>query len=130
VWQPGGLDVPAMREAGALLVGEHDFAAFAAAGHGRLTTVRRIDALSVRDISGEDEPAGTRIRMDVSGSGFLWNMVRIIAGTLLQAGTGRMTAARVGEALASGDRRLAGPTLGPEGLCLEWIRYGPEAGGV
>jgi tRNA pseudouridine38-40 synthase len=110
-------------------VGEHDFAAFAAAGHGRLTTVRRIDALSVRDISGEDEPAGTRIRMDVSGSGFLWNMVRIIAGTLLQAGTGRMTAARVGEALVSGDRRLAGPTLGPEGLCLEWIRYGPEAGG-
>ncbi|MCU0688310.1 MAG: tRNA pseudouridine synthase A [Phycisphaerales bacterium] len=129
VRHPEGLDIAAMQAAGAMLVGEHDFAAFAAAGHGRLTTVRRINALSVRDISGEDEPAGTRIRMDVSGSGFLWNMVRIIAGTLLHAGIGRMTAADVGAALASRERRHAGPTLGPEGLCLEWIRYGLEAGG-
>ena len=64
------------------------------------------------------------VRIDVSGSGFLWNMVRIIAGTLVDAGKGRISPERVREALATGDRRKAGPTLPPQGLCLEWIDYG------
>jgi len=113
------LDAGAMRTAAALLVGEHDFAAFAKAGHGRETTVRTVYACEVVQ---EDE---TKIAIDVSGSGFLHNMVRIIAGTLVEVGRGRLTSEDVSEALRTGDRRRAGPTLPPRGLCLEWIDY-PE----
>ncbi len=116
------LNVEAMAAAAQRLVGEHDFAAFAAAGHGRLSTVRTIHALSVTELPPVAE--GRRVRIDVSGSGFLWNMVRIIAGTLVEVGKGRMSAADIDKALTSGDRRDAGPTLPPTGLCLEWIRYG------
>jgi len=120
-----GLDVARMNEAAALVVGEHDFAGFAAAGHGRLTTVRTIFACGVSEGPGECE--GTRrVRIEVVGSGFLWNMVRIIGGTLVEVGRGRKTLDEVRAALASGDRRLAGPTLPPTGLCLEWIKYGPQ----
>jgi len=117
------LDVERMREAAAELVGEHDFAGFAAAGHGRLTTVRTIHTCNVARLSDE------RIRIDVSGNGFLYNMVRIIAGTLAEAGRGRFDAARVREVLQSGDRAKAGPTLPPTGLCLEWITYNAHARG-
>jgi tRNA pseudouridine38-40 synthase len=117
------LDVDRMNQAAALLVGEHDFAGFAAAGHGRLTTIRTIFACGVTETPGECE--GTRrVRIEVTGSGFLWNMVRIIGGTLVEVGRGRKTLDDVRAALASGDRRLAGPTLPPTGLCLEWIKYG------
>jgi tRNA pseudouridine38-40 synthase len=117
------LDVDRMNQAAALLVGEHDFAGFAAAGHGRLTTIRTIFACSVTETPGECE--GTRrVCIEVIGSGFLWNMVRIIGGTLVEVGRGRKSLDDVRAALASGDRRLAGPTLPPTGLCLEWIKYG------
>ncbi|MFN0010928.1 MAG: tRNA pseudouridine synthase A [Phycisphaerales bacterium] len=118
VWNPAGLNVEPMNTAAAMLVGEHDFAAFAAAGHGRLSTVRTIHALTVARESPE------RVVLRISGSGFLWNMVRIISGTLMDVGLGRRTAADVCTALESGERTKAGPTLPPEGLCLEWIRYG------
>ena len=132
VRRAGGFDLAAANEAAAVLVGEHDFAAFAAAGHGRLTTVRTVFACGVEERPGEaarveHEPA-RRYRLHIEGSGFLWNMVRIIAGTLMQVGLGQKTPADVRAALESRDRRRAGPTIGPEGLCLEWIRYGGEAG--
>ncbi|MCC6321388.1 MAG: tRNA pseudouridine(38-40) synthase TruA [Phycisphaerales bacterium] len=111
------LDVARMHAAADVLVGEHDFAAFAAAGHGRATTVRTVHACAVH------APRESLVRIDVSGSGFLWNMVRIIAGTLVEAGRGRLSPDDIREALATGDRRKAGPTLPPHGLCLEWIRY-------
>lgn len=117
IWHPRGLDVPAMNAAAAAIVGEHDFAAFAAAGHGRLTTVRTVFACAV------SSPAPHRVRIDIAGSGFLWNMVRIIGGTLLQVGLGQRTPASVADTLASRNRAHAGPTLPPTGLCLEWIRY-------
>jgi tRNA pseudouridine38-40 synthase len=63
------------------------------------------------------------IHIIVQGDGFLYNMVRIIAGTLVDVGRGAAEPERIDQALASGDRRLAGPTLPPQGLCLEWIRY-------
>ncbi|MBK7403115.1 MAG: hypothetical protein IPJ41_00430 [Phycisphaerales bacterium] len=63
------------------------------------------------------------IRMDISGNGFLYNMVRIIAGTLHEVGRGKMRPDRIPEILASRNRHLAGPTLPPQGLCLEWVRY-------
>ncbi|MEC9374413.1 MAG: tRNA pseudouridine synthase A [Planctomycetota bacterium] len=110
-------NVEAMREAGALLVGEHDFAGFTNAGHGRVSTVRRVTGLEVSRL---DERL---IAIDVSGEGFLYNMVRIIAGTLLEVGQGRFGVERVREAIEGGDRRKAGVTLPPTGLCLEWMRY-------
>ncbi|MCA9310973.1 MAG: hypothetical protein KDA21_07195, partial [Phycisphaerales bacterium] len=55
--------------------------------------------------------------------GFLYNMVRIIAGTLVEIGKGRRTAESITETLAARDRRAAGPTLPPQGLCLQWAWY-------
>ncbi len=119
------VDVGAMNAAAELFVGEHDFAAFAAAGHGRLSTVRTVYSCSVRKIESEEAGKGAeRVRLEISGSGFLWNMVRIIGGTVLEVGMGRRTLEGVRRALASGDRRDAGVTLPPMGLCLEWIEYG------
>jgi tRNA pseudouridine38-40 synthase len=135
VWTP--LNLEAMNAVAAVLVGEHDFAGFAAQGHGRLTTVRTVLACRVVKEDGPSEsapPIGsleslipTRLRIDVVGSGFLWNMVRIIAGTIVDAGVGRSDPDRVRQALATGDRRLAGPTLPAQGLRLEWIRYQGES---
>lgn len=122
VWHDA--DVDRMNAVAAELVGEHDFAAFAAAGHGRLSTIRRVLSCSVmRTPLQAPDPIPARLRIDISGTGFLWNMVRIIAGTLLEAGWGKIDADRVRRALATGDRRLAGPTLPARGLCLEWINY-------
>ncbi len=115
VWD--SLDERAMHEAAQVLVGEHDFAAFTAVNHGRLSTVRTIHACAVTRDGAE------RVRIDVSGSGFLYNMVRIIAGTLFEVGRGAWDSERVRAALASRDRQQAGPTLPGRGLCLEWVKY-------
>jgi tRNA pseudouridine38-40 synthase len=113
------LDAARMAEAAAALVGEFDFAAFAQISHGRKTTVRTIHACQVH------APTPDRIVIRVSGSGFLYNMVRIIAGTLMEVGRGRIEPDAMPAILASRDRRAAGPTLPPQGLRLEWIQY-PE----
>ncbi|MBX3388339.1 MAG: tRNA pseudouridine(38-40) synthase TruA [Phycisphaeraceae bacterium] len=119
VWD--ALDVEAMQRAATVLVGEHDFAGFAAAGHGRQTTVRAIHRLEVLKVR-ED-----RVRIEIEGNGFLWNMVRIIAGTLIEVGRGMKKAEGMPAILESKDRSKAGPTLPPTGLCLEWVRYGERA---
>ena len=116
-WVYESLDVVAMQAAGKVIEGEHDFAAFAAAGHGRISTVRTVYECSVVASTPDT------VRITCVGNGFLYNMVRIIAGTLVEVGRGRMTAAQVEAALAGNDRRVAGPTLPATGLCLEWIRY-------
>ena len=64
--------------------------------------------------------------MEIVGNGFLYNMVRIIAGTLLEVGRGRTNPDRIDEILATGERRLAGQTLPPHGLSLRWIHHGPD----
>jgi tRNA pseudouridine38-40 synthase len=121
------LDVAAMQQAAAGIVGEYDFSSFAAAGHGRLTTVRTVFSCSVTDVTERYERGlllgARRVRIDISGSGFLYNMVRIIAGTLVEVGRGRMNAGDIPAIIAARDRARAGPTLPPTGLCLEWIRY-------
>ena len=124
IWQP--LDIAPMQHAAELLTGTHDFAAFAAAGHGRVSTIRTIFECSVTRESPD------RVRIYVCGSGFLWNMVRIIAGTLTEIGRHRMAPTAIPEIIASGKRENAGPTLPPTGLCLEWIKFNdvppPESG--
>jgi len=115
------MDVARMAEAARALIGRHDFVAFAAAGHGRESTVRTVLHCAVRALrSAREEP---RIEVTVAADGFLWNMVRIIAGTLMDVGRGRLSPEDVRAALESGDRRKAGPTVPPTGLCLEWGAY-------
>lgn len=111
------LDATRMQQAADLMVGEHDFACFAQINHGRKTTVRTIYKCKIET----PEPGKFVIR--VSGSGFLYNMVRIIGGTLMEIGRGKIEPEMVREMIASGDRKLAGVTLPPMGLRLEWIRY-------
>lgn len=113
------LDVPKMREAAACLVGEHDFSSFCSAGAQVETKVRRITALAV-------EEEGTRIVFRITGTGFLYNMVRIIVGTLLRVGTGFWPPEKVKEILEAKDRQAAGPKAPAEGLCLMEIRLFPE----
>lgn len=119
------LDAARMHEAAGHLVGTHDFASFAQINHGRKTTVRTIFACAVeRDGSGERPGVVIRVR----GDGFLYNMVRILAGTLMEAGRGALDPNRVPEILESKDRTAnPGPTLPPQGLRLEWIRYADDA---
>jgi tRNA pseudouridine38-40 synthase len=115
------LSAAAMADAAQAFIGTHDFAAFAAAGHGRDSTLRTVIHCAAHEsVSSFGE---RRIRIDIAADGFLWNMVRIIAGTLMEVGKGRLTPDAIRSALQSGDRRAAGPTLPPTGLCLEWGAY-------
>lgn len=105
------LDVPAMRQAAEKLVGEHDFASFCSAGSTAETTVRTLYRCEI-------EEQGRELVIRVQGNGFLYNMVRIIAGTLMDVGVGLRTPQQVQEMLDSADRSTAGPTAPPQGLML------------
>ncbi len=119
------LDVSAMRDAAGRMVGEHDFQCFQATGSNpRLTTVRTIFGLTVNAAS-LAAGIGQVIEIEVTGDGFLYNMVRIIAGTLIEAGLHRMDPKAVDGIIASGDRQNAGPTAPPQGLYLKEIYYDP-----
>lgn len=110
------LELAAMRDAAALLVGEHDFAAFRASSCSAKTTRREIYSLELqRD--------GNLVYLDVRGSGFLQHMVRIIAGTLVEVGQGRRAADEVAGLLKSGNRDAAGITAPGAGLCLMEVYY-------
>ena len=113
----GALDRDAMQAAAAALIGEHDFAAFRAAGCAARTTRRRVEAIEL------SWPEPTLLAIDVSGNAFLRNMVRIIAGTLIDVGEGRLTPAQVAEILASLDRARGGQTAPAHGLTLVAVRY-------
>ena len=123
----GKLDTNAMNEAGQYLVGEHDFSSFMGAGGQALTTVRTIYELSVRELkisplsegeTGISKRAGREVIISVTGSGFLYNMVRIIAGTLIDVGQGRYKPSDVKTMLEACDRTAAGQTAPACGLCL------------
>jgi tRNA pseudouridine38-40 synthase len=109
-------DVRAMRQAAEYLIGTHDFKSFCANPRMRKSTVRCVDSIEI-------EKEGPYIRMYFHGNVFLQNMVRILSGTLLEVGFGRMTPERVGEVLEAKDRKLAGPTAKAQGLCLMEVDY-------
>ncbi len=122
-WVPWQQDLDAMNAAAAHLVGCHDFASFTRLNHGRESTIRVVHACDV-ELTG-----GRELTITVSGEGFLWNMVRIIAGTLVEVGAGRRGVDSISESLAARDRGAAGVTMPPEGLVLLWIRYGLPGSG-
>jgi tRNA pseudouridine38-40 synthase len=116
-WRVGcDLDVEAMAQAARHFVGERDFAAFRAANCAAKTSVRRIDNLEIRR-------EGDFLIVDVRGSGFLKNMVRIIVGTLVSVGRGGMSPDVIPLLLESRDRTRAGSTAPPQGLCLIEVYY-------
>lgn len=112
----GNIDIEKMRSAARLIEGEHDFKAFSATGGSVKTTVRTVYGITVAK-SGED------IKITVCGSGFLYNMVRIIAGALVKAGKGEISERDILKALETGNRELLGETLPAKGLCLLKVEY-------
>jgi tRNA pseudouridine38-40 synthase len=128
-WLRAPLDLGAMREAAAQLVGRHDFAAFGNTGRyatyrGRSGEPPPIAHSTVRTISGVRILARREgLGIFVGGDGFLYNMVRTIAGTLLEVGRGQMEVSSIGRALSSGKREDAGPTAPPGGLYLLRVLY-------
>lgn len=115
-WDPSTLDRVAMERAALRMEGERDFAAFASSGSPRTSTVRHV--AHVRIVARRD-----RFAIVVQGNGFLYNMVRTMAGTLLDVGKGRMTADDVTRALDAADRKLAGPTAPARGLYMVRVLY-------
>ena len=112
----GKLDDELMNEAASYLVGPHDFKSFCASGHEGSNTVRTIYSASVlRD--------GDMIFLEITGNGFLYNMVRIIAGTLIEVGKGAIKPQQVKKILEAKDRETAGPTAPAHGLTLVEIEY-------
>lgn len=113
------LNLDAMEKGAANFVGSHDFAAFRASNCVAKTTVRRIDAVRI-------SRQGTRITIDVTGGGFLKNMVRIMVGTLVDIGKGRFTPLDIDRLLRVGERKEAGSTAPACGLCLIQVFYPEE----
>lgn len=120
------LDVEAMEAAAQLIVGEHDFSAFCSAGSQVRSKVRTVYEVSLHRQEAMGCNGGEIIRIRVRGNGFLYNMVRIIAGTLVEVGEGRRTPKDVEQALSTGERKKAGPTAPPQGLVLVEIKEVPE----
>ena len=126
------LDVERMRQGAAFLVGEHDFKSFCSVDTQAQTTVRQVDSVEVweenifgvADVAKDAVPGreirrpGREIVIRVAGRGFLYNMVRIIAGTLMEVGRGKLPPECVKDILAACDRQAAGPTAPACGLTL------------
>lgn len=110
------LDLDAMRAAASVLLGAHDFSAFCSNKRMKKSAVRRVDEIRI-------ECSGPSIEFFVSGNGFLYNMVRIIVGTLLDVGAHRLTPEDVAAALSSRCRENAGHTAPACGLFLYEVRY-------
>jgi tRNA pseudouridine38-40 synthase len=113
---PLRLDEQQMQLGANFIIGRHDFAAFQTVGSERLSTVRTVFACDV--FRQQDE-----IQIEVEADGFLYNMVRTIAGTLILVGSGRWSPQSVSEIIASADRKKAGPTAPAKGLAMLWVRY-------
>ena len=117
----GKMDAEPMKSAARHLLGRHDFISFAKEADREKNSVREIYRADVL----ED---GDRILFEIEGNGFLYNMVRAIAGTLLEVGGGRRKPEWVRDVIAARDRCAAGPTLPAKGLCLMEIKYPGDAG--
>lgn len=115
-WLTKRPDVELMRKGAELFLGEHDFKFFQATGSKVKTSVRTIYFLDIEENNDE-------ISIYVTGNGFLYNMVRIMAGTLVYLGLGKLTINDMYDIINKGDRKLAGKTLPANGLCLVKVEY-------
>lgn len=114
--RPGRLDTAAMQQAASYLVGQHDFKSFACAADSRQNSIRTILAFQVSSLP-------QTIFFDVCATGFLYNMVRNMVGTLVEIGRGRWQTEQIQQILAAADRAVAGPIAPAAGLCLMQIFY-------
>jgi tRNA pseudouridine38-40 synthase len=120
VWQcRERLDAGAMHRAAQGLVGTHDFCSFETSGSSRESSVRTVFAIRVERVP----DAAGRLSVEVEGDGFLYNMVRTIVGTLVDVGRGARDEAWPAQVLAAHDRKAAGRTAPPQGLCLVRVEY-------
>jgi len=120
VWHvPQLLDVAAMAEAARALIGRHDFSSFRAAGCQAKNPLRSLDRLTV-------SRAGEMIEVTAQARSFLYHQVRNMVGSLKLVGDGSWEPARMAAVLASADRRVAGPTAPPFGLCLVAVDFAPD----
>lgn len=126
LFAPGALHIEAMDEAARCLVGAHDFSAFQDVGRPVKDATRKLSVCRVESFTYDHPPfAGIpAAKVVVRADGFLYHMVRVIAGTLVEVGKGRFAPSRVSEILARRDRKAAGPTLPAHGLCLVKVEYG------
>ena len=108
-----------MKKAAAAFVGTHDFKGFMASGGQQKTTVRTIRVCTAE----RDENTPELIKITVEADSFLYNMVRIIAGTLADVGTGRLEPEAMADIIGGGDRRLGGITAPPQGLFLKKVYF-------
>lgn len=122
-WFPRPLDVDAMKQGGALLLGTHDFSAFETLGSPRKTSVRTVKELSI-DTTVYTE--GCDLRIEIEADGFLYNMMRNIVGALCEVGVGRFAPRWIQTVLESKTRNACSQTAPPQGLCLIAVRY-PES---
>lgn len=114
---PQKLDIDSMKKAIKLFEGTHDFKGFkSSGGNAKKTTVRTLTKCELKE-------EGTRVIIELSGDGFLYNMVRIISGTIVDVGLGKIKLEDLPNIIESGDRTLAGKTLPPHGLYLLEVRY-------
>lgn len=113
---PARLDIKSMREAAGYLEGKHDFSAFRALGTAVKTTIRRLYRAQV-------SREGDFVYIMLCADGFLYHMARMLTGTLLRVGMGKLPADEVAAILASRDSLQGGPALPARGLCLETVRY-------
>ena len=114
---PIKLDIQKMQQAIKYFEGEHDFKAFKASGTSSKSNVRTIYKAEVLDAGNE------RIYIELTGNGFLYNMVRIISGTLVDVGLGKIEPEEIENILLSKDRQYAGKTFPPQGLYLLTVEY-------
>lgn len=113
----GELNLKAMQEACTFIKGKHDFKAFCTSGSSAKTSIRTVKYCRL----GEEDPF---IKLEIAADGFLYNMVRIIAGNLMEIGKGRMKPDYLKDIIDSRDRSLGGPTAPPQGLYLAAVEYG------
>jgi tRNA pseudouridine38-40 synthase len=118
------LDTETMAEALPILEGTHDFAAFTVASAEQRTTVRRCDQARLTEVTLFDR---TLIAVELSANAFLQHMVRVIIGTVVLVGRGRMSVDAFRNVLQGRDRKAAGPTAAAHGLTLMAVTYPPEA---
>ena len=109
-------DICKMKTAAEKLLGTHDFHGFSSVGKTKKSTVRTVNSIDIAETDGI-------IKVTVNGSGFLYNMVRIIVGTLYEIGIGKKDTGVIDEILETGIREKAGITMPPEGLCLKEVFY-------